>query len=80
MFDGELASLSRIGATGCVRVPQPMAVMERPRGGGAMLVMEHLELRSIGGQARAMGAAVARCVMECLHARLTFKHSQLLLT
>ena len=78
MFDGELASLSRIGATGCVRVPQPMAVMERPRGGGAMLVMEHLELRSIGGQARVMGGAVARC--DGMLARLTFKHSQLLLT
>lgn len=47
MFEGELASLTAILKTGTVRVPKPIKVLDAP-GGGSLLVMEHLDMRSLG--------------------------------
>ena len=49
MFDGEMASLKAIEETNTIKVPHPIAVLERPRG-GHMLVMEHLDLKSCKNQ------------------------------
>lgn len=46
MFEGEMASLTAILRTGTVRVPKPIKVLDAP-GGGSMLVMEHLDMRSL---------------------------------
>ena len=46
MFDGEMASLTAILKTGTVKVPKPIKVLDAP-GGGSMLVMEHLDMRSL---------------------------------
>jgi len=45
MFDGEFASLEAIRRTGQIRVPEPTVVEDYPD--GALLVMEHLDLRSL---------------------------------
>ena len=61
MLEGEMSSLLSVHSTGCVRVPLPEAVLDRPgRDGGAILVMEYLDLRSVGGKAKQMGKAIAR--------------------
>ena len=52
MFEGELASLERMRATGTVRVPRGVAVLERPTGPGYLLVMEYLHLRRCSNQAQ----------------------------
>lgn len=46
MFEGEMASLTAILRTGTVKVPKPIKVLDAP-GGGCMLVMEHLDMRSL---------------------------------
>ena len=46
MFQGEMASLEALQATGLVRVPRPIKVIDLP-GGGAAFVMEHLKMRSL---------------------------------
>ncbi len=61
MFTGEFESLLALEKTGCVRVPHPISVLDAPPGrSGAMLVMEHLDLGSLGSKDRELGEAVAR--------------------
>jgi len=49
MFDGEMASLNAIAATGQIRVPKPFHVDDYPA--GSFLVMEHLDMRSLRSEA-----------------------------
>uniref|UniRef100_A0A4X1U0T8 protein-ribulosamine 3-kinase n=1 Tax=Sus scrofa TaxID=9823 RepID=A0A4X1U0T8_PIG len=58
MFEGELASLTAILKTGTVRVPKPIKVLDAP-GGGSLLVMEHLDMRSLGSHAATLGVQLA---------------------
>lgn len=58
MFSGEAASLQAIGETGTVRVPEPIAMADLPSGGG-LLVLEYLEMRSIGRFAEKLGEQLA---------------------
>ncbi|KAM9296399.1 ketosamine-3-kinase-like [Gastrophryne carolinensis] len=58
MFDGEMASLEAILQTGTIRVPKPMKVIDQPSG-GALLVMEHLEMRSLNRQSAKLGEQLA---------------------
>uniref|UniRef100_G1TCX1 protein-ribulosamine 3-kinase n=1 Tax=Oryctolagus cuniculus TaxID=9986 RepID=G1TCX1_RABIT len=58
MFEGELASLTAILQTGTVRVPKPIKVLDAP-GGGSVLVMEHLDMRSLSSHAATLGSQLA---------------------
>ncbi|XP_069809929.1 ketosamine-3-kinase-like [Dendropsophus ebraccatus] len=58
MFEGELASLEAILQTGTIRAPKPMKVIDQPSG-GAMLVMEHLDMRSLNRQSAKLGEQLA---------------------
>ncbi|XP_049491354.1 fructosamine-3-kinase [Panthera uncia] len=58
MFQGEMASLEALQATGLVRVPRPIKVIDLP-GGGAAFVMEHLKMRSLSSQASKLGDQMA---------------------
>ncbi|XP_038061844.1 ketosamine-3-kinase-like [Patiria miniata] len=60
MFDGELASLEAIIATDTVRVPKPMKVMDHPTTEGAVLAMEHLDMRGLSTYAAKLGEQLAR--------------------
>lgn len=60
MFDGAYKSLEAIADTNTIRVPKPIAVIADPKGGGAMLVMEYLNLKSLGSQAAEMGRKLAK--------------------
>ncbi|XP_033747476.1 ketosamine-3-kinase-like [Pecten maximus] len=59
MFDGEHASLQAIHATGIVRVPKSIKVMDNPMG-GAMLAMEYLDIKGLSRQAGNLGESLAR--------------------
>jgi fructosamine-3-kinase len=51
MFEGEMASIKAIEATGIIRVPHPIKVLDGPvHAGGAMLVMEHVDIKSLSRQ------------------------------
>ena len=58
MFDGEFASLAAIQATNTVRCPKPEMVI--PNNEGALLVMEHLDLRGSGKYSAQLGEQLAR--------------------
>ncbi|XP_075435784.1 ketosamine-3-kinase-like isoform X2 [Ascaphus truei] len=58
MFDGEIAGLEAIRETNTVRVPQPIAVTDLPTG-GALLVMEHLEMKNVSRFAEKLGEQLA---------------------
>lgn len=59
MFEGEFASLDAIMRTGQIRVPEPMVVEDYPA--GCLLVMEHLDLRSLRpSTATAFGTQLAK--------------------
>lgn len=47
MFEGEMASLTAILKTDTVKVPKPIKVLAGPGGGGGVLVMEHVDMRSL---------------------------------
>ena len=49
---------------GCIRVPHPIRALDNPRGGGALLVEEFLDLKGglSGEPARELGRSFARCV------------------
>lgn len=47
MFDGEKASLEAILQTNTIKAPKPVKVIDLSPGGGAVFVMEHLDMRSI---------------------------------
>ncbi|XP_053707368.1 ketosamine-3-kinase [Synchiropus splendidus] len=58
MFDGELASLDAILKTGTVKVPKPMKVIELDTG-GCVIVMEHLDMRSLNKYSKQLGEQLA---------------------
>ncbi|XP_053309349.1 ketosamine-3-kinase [Spea bombifrons] len=58
MFLGEMASLEAIHRTGTVLVPKPIKVIDQPDG-GAMLVMEHLDMRSLNRYSAKLGEQMA---------------------
>ncbi|XP_063226985.1 LOW QUALITY PROTEIN: ketosamine-3-kinase-like [Bacillus rossius redtenbacheri] len=59
MFDGELEGLRAIAATRTVRVPQPVALVDTPRGGAA-LVLEYVDMCGLRGSSRQLGESLAR--------------------
>ena len=71
MFEGEFESLLALEKTGCVRVPHPIRVLSRDDGDGdandddccdargALLVMEYLNISSLGSKAEQLGADLA---------------------
>ncbi|XP_077869709.1 ketosamine-3-kinase-like [Saccoglossus kowalevskii] len=58
MFDGELAGLNAIIATGTVRVPKPYKVVDH--GSGAVLIMEHTDMQGLGSHAAKLGELLAK--------------------
>ncbi|XP_053152186.1 ketosamine-3-kinase-like isoform X3 [Hemicordylus capensis] len=58
MFDGEMASLTAILQTHTVRVPKPIKVVDLPEG-GALFVMEHLDMRGLNRHAEKLGTQLA---------------------
>ena len=63
MFDGEYASLTSIKNTGCIRVPNPIAVLDDPDiPSGAMLVMENLNIGGLSSSSKDLGENLARYV------------------
>ncbi|XP_068118444.1 ketosamine-3-kinase-like [Hyperolius riggenbachi] len=68
MFEGEMASLEAIQQTGTVRVPKPVKVIDQPSG-GALLVMEHLDMRSINRHSVKLGEQLADLHLHNLRLR-----------
>ncbi|XP_077995391.1 ketosamine-3-kinase-like isoform X2 [Glandiceps talaboti] len=58
MFDGEMAGLDAILATNTVKVPHPYKVLDH--GTGAILIMEHLDMRGLGRHAAKLGERFAQ--------------------
>ncbi|KAG7460256.1 hypothetical protein MATL_G00219390 [Megalops atlanticus] len=58
MFDGEAASLEAILKTGTVKVPRPVKVIDLQTG-GAVFVMEHVDMRSLNKYAAQLGDQLA---------------------
>ncbi|RXG54929.1 Fructosamine-3-kinase [Armadillidium vulgare] len=75
MFDGEFESLKAIQATNTIRVPKPLLVVDNPKGGAA-LVMEYLEFRSIGRKANLLGDQIARLHMHNIEQKEKNKSSE----
>ena len=64
MFDGEYASLKAIEDTETIKVPHPIAVLADPdQTTGAMLVMEHLDLKHGSDQGQ-LGYQLARLHLD----------------
>ncbi|XP_014673529.1 PREDICTED: ketosamine-3-kinase-like [Priapulus caudatus] len=59
MFDGEYASLKAIAETHTVKTPTPMLVLDNPSG-GALLVMEHLDMTGLSKHDAELGRQLAR--------------------
>lgn len=59
MFDGELASLKAILATQTVRVPDPIVVVDNPKG-GAVLVMEFVNMKSLSKYSAKLGEQLGK--------------------
>ncbi|XP_049813906.1 fructosamine-3-kinase-like isoform X1 [Schistocerca nitens] len=59
MFDGELESLKTIAATNTVRVPQPIVVLDNPRG-GSVLVLEYVDMKTLSKFSKQLGQQLAR--------------------
>lgn len=58
MFDGEFAALTAILNTGTVKVPKPIAVVDNPSGGAA-LVMESVRMRPLNRHSKLLGEQLA---------------------
>ncbi|XP_035254337.1 ketosamine-3-kinase-like isoform X4 [Anguilla anguilla] len=58
MFDGEAASLDAIVKTETVKVPKPMKVIDL-KTGGAVFVMEHVDMRSLHKYSAQLGDQLA---------------------
>ncbi|KAG8428948.1 hypothetical protein GDO86_018753, partial [Hymenochirus boettgeri] len=58
MFLGEMDSLEAILQTETILAPKPMKVIDYP-GGGAMLVMQHLDMKSLNRQSAKLGEHLA---------------------
>ncbi|NXC04324.1 KT3K kinase, partial [Orthonyx spaldingii] len=72
MFLGELASLEAILKTQTVRVPKPIKVVELP-GDNTVLVMEHLEMKSLNRHSALLGAQLADLHLHNQHLREKMK-------
>ncbi|XP_067141055.1 ketosamine-3-kinase-like [Centruroides vittatus] len=59
MFDGELASLKAILATRTVKVPDPIVVVDNPKG-GAVLVMEYVNMKSLSKYSAQLGEQLGK--------------------
>ncbi|XP_033896525.1 ketosamine-3-kinase [Acipenser ruthenus] len=59
MFDGEKASLEAILQTNTIKAPKPVKVIDLSPGGGAVFVMEHLDMRSINRHSAMLGEQLA---------------------
>ncbi|NWR76460.1 KT3K kinase, partial [Centropus unirufus] len=58
MFEGEVASLEAILKTQTIKAPKPLKVLDLPEG-GALLVMEHLEMRGLNRYSAKLGTQLA---------------------
>ncbi|ROL53087.1 Ketosamine-3-kinase [Anabarilius grahami] len=58
MFVGEMASLEAILSTNTVKVPRPVKVLDLERS-GALLVMEHVDMRSLNKYSSKLGEQLA---------------------
>uniref|UniRef100_A0A0P4WF05 protein-ribulosamine 3-kinase n=1 Tax=Scylla olivacea TaxID=85551 RepID=A0A0P4WF05_SCYOL len=63
MYKGETAGLQQLGASGVVRVPEPLAAVELP-GGGAALVLEYLPMRDLRHHSLILARQLARWEVE----------------
>lgn len=68
MFDGEYESLKAIQATGTVRTPTPHLVVDDPKG-GAVLVMEYLDMHGLHRKSGQLGVDLARLHLHNLAAK-----------
>jgi fructosamine-3-kinase len=62
MFEGEFESLLALEKTGCIRVPHPIKVLSQGntnKDDGALLVMEYLNISSLGSKAEQLGTDLA---------------------
>ncbi|CAL4175701.1 unnamed protein product, partial [Meganyctiphanes norvegica] len=59
MFDGEYESLVAILATEKVKAPKPHCVVDNPAG-GAVIVMEYLDMSSLNKHSGTLGIKLAR--------------------
>lgn len=59
MFDSEYEGLKAIMATNTVRVPKPLVVLDNPKG-GAIIVLEFVEMSSLSRHAAKLGEQLAR--------------------
>jgi len=60
MFEGESEGLKAIAATQTLRVPQSLGVLPSARGGGAILVMEFLDMHPLTSFSQQMGTNLAK--------------------
>ncbi|NWH72813.1 KT3K kinase, partial [Piaya cayana] len=58
MFEGEVASLEAILKTQVIKVPKPLKILDLPEG-GAVLVMEHVEMRGLSRCSAMLGTQLA---------------------
>ncbi|XP_070572134.1 ketosamine-3-kinase-like [Ptychodera flava] len=58
MFDGEMAGLQAILATNTVKVPKPYKVLDH--GTGAILIMEHIDMKGLGRHDAKLGELFAK--------------------
>uniref|UniRef100_A0A672M425 protein-ribulosamine 3-kinase n=1 Tax=Sinocyclocheilus grahami TaxID=75366 RepID=A0A672M425_SINGR len=63
MFDGEMVSLEAILATNTVKVPRPVKVVDLERS-GALLIMEHVEMRSLNKYSSKLGEQLADLILR----------------
>ncbi|EDO41346.1 predicted protein [Nematostella vectensis] len=60
MFEGEYLSLDLLDKTGAVVVPKPIKVLDHPGGSGSMLVMKHLDIKTLKNYQAELGGQLAR--------------------
>ncbi|KAK8392717.1 hypothetical protein O3P69_014863 [Scylla paramamosain] len=63
MYKGETAGLQQLGASGVVRVPEPLAAVELP-GGGAALVLEYLPMKDLRHHSLNLARQLARLHLQ----------------
>jgi fructosamine-3-kinase len=63
MFDGESDSLKAIAATHTLNVPKPLHVLDNPEG-GAVLVLEYLDMKGLTRYSRQLGEELARMHLQ----------------
>ncbi|XP_045602973.1 ketosamine-3-kinase isoform X2 [Procambarus clarkii] len=70
MFDGEYESLKAIIATGTVKAPVPHVVVDNPAG-GAVLVMEYVDMHNLNRHAATLGKQLAKLHLHNIEAEKT---------